>query len=103
MASPQFQNYLLSNRKRLALFQGDVAFLIGTKSSDAVCRHERFHRVPDLETAMAYEAIYKRSISELFPGLYQEIEREVATRAKTLAKQTTGYRQRKLLEIVGTQ
>ncbi len=84
MASPQLPNYLLANRKRLALSQDDVAFLLGAQSGAKVCRYERFARVPSLETALAYEAIFKRSVSELFSGLYQKVEREVAERAKTL-------------------
>lgn len=34
---------------------------------------------------MAYEAIYQKSIRELFAGLYERIEREVAGRAKILS------------------
>lgn len=78
-------NYLLSNRKRSALSQEDVAFLLGTQSGAKVSRHERFAREPGLRTALAYEAIYQRSASELFSGLYGEIERAVAVRAKALA------------------
>ena len=61
-----------------------MAFLLGTRSGAQVCRNERFVREPSLATALAYEAIFKRSVSELFPGLYQKIEREVAERAKLL-------------------
>jgi hypothetical protein len=39
-----------------------------------------------LETALTYEAIFKTSASELFGGLYQKVEREVAERAKILAE-----------------
>jgi hypothetical protein len=38
-----------------------------------------------LETALAYEAIFRTSVSELFAGLYQKVEREVTERAKVLA------------------
>ena len=55
-----------------------------------MCRYERFIREPSLETALAYEAIFKRSVSELFGGLYQKVERDVAERAKTLAAKTDG-------------
>jgi hypothetical protein len=41
-----------------------------------------------LETALAYEAIFKRSVSELFGGVYQKAEREVAERARTLTERT---------------
>jgi transcriptional regulator with XRE-family HTH domain len=72
----------------LALSQEEVAFLLGTQNGAKVCRYERFVRVPSLETALAYEVIFKRSVSELFPGLYQKVEREVATRAKALVERS---------------
>src|SRR5207247_8053742 len=90
MTSPQLPNYLKANRKRLALSQDELAFLLGAQSGAKVCRYERFVREPSLETALAYEAILKRSVSELFPGLYQKIEREVGARAKLLAARTDG-------------
>lgn len=88
MAFPQLPNYLRANRKRLALSQDEVAFLLGTKSGAKVSRYEHFVRVPSLETALAYEVIFKRSASELFGGLYQKVEREVSARAKKLAERT---------------
>jgi transcriptional regulator with XRE-family HTH domain len=84
MVSSQLPNYLLSNRKRLALSQDEVAFLLGTKSGAKVSRYERFTRMPSLETALAFEVIFQRAPSELFGGLYQQIEQEVAARAKAL-------------------
>ena len=90
MPSPRLPNYLRANRKRLALSQDDVAFLLGTQSGAKVCRYERFVREPNLETALAYEAIFKRTASELFSGLYQRAEREVAARARTLVKKLDG-------------
>ena len=86
MSSPQLPNYLKANRKRLALSQDEVAFLLGAHGGAKVCRYERFVREPSLETALAYEAIFKRSVSELFGGLYQKVERKVADRAKVLAE-----------------
>src|ERR1041384_3504983 len=86
MPSPLLPNYLRANRKRLALSQDEVAFLLGTRSGGKVCRYERFVRQPSLETALAYEAIFRRSVSELFPGLYQKVERDVAERAKILGE-----------------
>ena len=58
--------------------------MLGLESGDTVCRHERFSREPTLETILAYEAIYKRTGSELFGNLYQKVEREVEERAKAL-------------------
>jgi transcriptional regulator with XRE-family HTH domain len=90
MSSSQFPNYLRANRKRLALSQDDVAFLLGTQSGTSVCRYERFVRDPSLETALACEAIFKRSVSELWSGLYQKAERDVAMRAKALVGRKHG-------------
>lgn len=78
-------NYLRTNRKRLALSQEEVAFLLGTHGGAKVCRHEQFTREPTLVTALAYEAILQKPTSELFAGLYQQIQRDVAARAKILA------------------
>jgi transcriptional regulator with XRE-family HTH domain len=90
MNSPQLSNYLLPNRQRSALSQDEVAFLLGIDDGATVCRYEAFDRNPSLETALAYEAILKRSVSELFPGLYKNIEQQVAARAKTLVERTDG-------------
>ena len=89
MASFQLPNYLRANRKRLALVQEEVAFLLGAETGESVCRHERFAREPSLAVALAYEAIYQRPVRELFAGLYQTIEKEVATLAKTLNERTS--------------
>jgi hypothetical protein len=53
MTSLKNSNYLRSNRKRLALSQDEVAFLLGALSGTKVCRYERFVRTPSLETALA--------------------------------------------------
>src|ERR1035441_2972277 len=88
MASEHLPNYLLSHRKRSALSQEEVAFLLGVQSGAKVCRHERFSREPGLQTALAYEAIYQKPVSELFPGLFEKIQREVKARAKILEHRT---------------
>jgi len=90
MSSPRLPNYLRANRKRLALSQDEAAFLLGSQSGAKVSRYECFMREPSLETALAYEVIFKRSVSELFDGLYQRIEAEVTARAKILAKRKFG-------------
>ena len=87
MASKPLPNHLLAHRKRSALSQGEVAFLLGVHGSAKVSHHERF-RTPSLETALAYEAIYQKPVAELFPGLFKQIQREVRARAKILGYRT---------------
>ena len=80
-------NYLKSQRKHLSLSQEEVGFLLGIagmNKGNKVCRDENFTRVPSLQDALAYEAIYDRPVRELFAGLYQQAEQEVAARAKFL-------------------
>ena len=80
-------NYLLTHRKRASLTQEETAFLLGGKGMDKgikVCRDEKGKRLPSLETALAYSVIYDVPVNELFVGLYEEIQQNVAKRAKIL-------------------
>ena len=85
---PSLPNYLRTNRKQIALSQEEVAFLLGLKGMDKenkVSRDENNLRIPTLEFALAYEAIYGKPIRELFAGLYEQIAPEVSARAKLLS------------------
>ncbi len=68
----------------MALSQAEVAYLLGVGSGAKVCRHERFVRVRELETLLAYEAIYQRTLPELFAGVYEKVTKEIAARAQKL-------------------
>ena len=87
MSSPPLPNYLRANRKCLGLSQEEVAFLVGflgESKGSGVSRDESFTRDPSLRSALAYALIYQKTIDEIFAGLRQEVEKEVATRAKLL-------------------
>jgi transcriptional regulator with XRE-family HTH domain len=86
-------NYLRTNRKQIALTQEEVAFLLGMRGMDKenkVSRDENNLRIPTLEFALAYEAIYGKPIRELFAGLYEQIAPEVSARAKILSYRKNG-------------
>ena len=85
-------NYLRTHRKRLGLSQAEVSFLLGAQSGSKTSRYERFTREPSLATALAYEAIFQKPARELFGGLYQKVELEVAARAKALADKADSQR-----------
>jgi transcriptional regulator with XRE-family HTH domain len=87
--SSHLPNYLRAHRKRAALSQSEVAFLLGTHGGAKVCRYERFVREPSLESALAFEAIFHVPVREIFRGLYRKIEKGVATRAKVLSYRTS--------------
>jgi transcriptional regulator with XRE-family HTH domain len=80
-------NYLRTNRTRLALSQEEVAFMLGgtgESKGSKVSRDESFDREPGLRAALAYEVMYGKPVRELFAGLYEEVEQDVARRAKLL-------------------
>jgi DNA-binding XRE family transcriptional regulator len=105
----QLPNYLRAHRKRLALSQGEVAYLVGSHGGAKVCRDEKFVRQPSLETALAYAALYQVPVEELFGGLYRRMEQEVATRAKVMTYRKEGKtnertrHKRKKLEAVANK
>lgn len=109
MASHFLPNYLRSNRKRLALSQKDLTFLLGAESGAKVCRYERFARDPCLQTALACEAVFRRPVKELFAGVYQKVEWDVRARAKTLTARPDrgkpgrqGIRRRQSLSVIAS-
>ena len=73
--------YLRSERRRTGLSQEDVAVLLGTHEF-TLRRYERSNRLPPLETALAYEAIFGAPISELFAGTYREISERIRRSAQ---------------------
>ena len=83
-------SYVRTHRKRLGLSQDEVAFLLGAASGTKVSRYESFTRTPGLETALAYEVITGRSVREIFAGLYERIEKDVAARARKLSQRIEG-------------
>lgn len=90
------------------MFQDEVAFLMGKRGGAKISRYERFELEPGLRTALAFEVIYKRSVSELFDGLYHEVEKEIAKRAKILnhrkdrKPRETAARKRETLNALAT-
>jgi len=85
MSQQKLKNYLRTFRKRSHLSQDEVAYLLGSGSGCKVSRHERFARVPNLQTAMAFEVIYGVPIKELFAGIFQKVEKQTVRRVRFLA------------------
>jgi transcriptional regulator with XRE-family HTH domain len=79
-----FPHYLRSERKRGGLSQHDVAALLNTRAR-TVRHYEQSHRLPPLETALAYEAVFGVPVAELFPGLYAAARKAVRMRARRRA------------------
>lgn len=83
--SNSLHNYLKTHRKRSALTQKDVAFLLGGQNGAKVSEYEKRARRPNLETALACQVVYGVPAHELFEGIYKKVEQEVLNRANLLA------------------
>ena len=84
--SQKLPNYLKTYRKRAGLSQADVAYLLGVRSGTKVSRYERFSRLPNLETALAFEALYHMPVADLFAGLADDTARATLRRARLLER-----------------
>ena len=87
--SKPLPNLLVSHRKRAALSQEEMAFLLGTRGGSKISMYERFTRGPSLEIVLAYEVIFGKPASQLFAGLCKEVERRVVERARVIAHKTS--------------
>lgn len=82
--SSKLHNYVRTYRRRSSLGQQDVAFLLGHKGRENVCRYEQGHRIPSLRTALAIAAVLDVSVAALFGGTQKEVQRHIAERTAVL-------------------
>lgn len=96
-------NYLSTNRKSQNLSQEEVAFLLGVNGASKgskVSRVESLNREPRLRDVLAYELIYGKPARELFAGVYEQVEQEIAQRAKVLTHRTAQDSSAKRQEVL---
>lgn len=74
-------------RQRSGLTGDELAKALGSTSSVSLSRHERSATIPGLPTTIAYAIIFRASLAELFPGLYDIIEAGIEERLTALEKQ----------------
>ena len=85
MSQQPLANYLRTFRRDANFHQHEIAFLLGC-SGDAVARHESGSRVPSVESALGYEAIFGTAVRQLFAGTYQAVEMAIIYRAEELTE-----------------
>lgn len=98
MASQKLPHYLRAHRKRLALTQHEMAFLLGNGTATSVSRYEAFKRDPNLRQILAYLLIFQKMPQELFAGLYTKIGKEVTIRIKVLLARKANQVPRRKIE-----
>lgn len=85
MASHRLENYLRTYRKKSSLTQQEIAYLLGRKNGAQFSRYETRRRLPSLRIALAYEAIFKVPVAELFAGVRDSVNREISGRIDKLS------------------
>jgi transcriptional regulator with XRE-family HTH domain len=85
MAS-RIQSYLRTYRKRNGFTQDEMAFLLGGQSGSKISRFERLVRKPNLETALACQAIFGVQAQDIFSGTQAAVEQAIAERARLLSR-----------------
>jgi transcriptional regulator with XRE-family HTH domain len=85
MASQKLEHYLRACRRRAGLSQSEVAYLLGSKTRAQVSRYELRQNAPPLRAALAFQALFGTSVSEMFPGVYESVQKELKRRAGELA------------------
>ena len=87
MPSPKLPNYIRTHRRRTHLTQNEVAFLLGSKNSAHVCRHERLEQTPNLHALLAYEILFRTPVRNLFSETHQDVEQKLTHRIRLLLQQ----------------
>ena len=72
--------YLRSHRLKSGFSRRELAEIVGFLTKLQVSRHERSDVLPSLMAALAYQAIFRISVSELFPGLYETVAEGIEDR-----------------------
>jgi transcriptional regulator with XRE-family HTH domain len=76
-------SYLHTLRKQWGLSQPDLAALFDVSAS-AMSRFENLSRQPTVDLVIGAEVLFGHSAKEVFPALYQNIERTIVERARVL-------------------
>jgi transcriptional regulator with XRE-family HTH domain len=85
-------NYVRTYRRRYALTEEELGFLLGLRGHSAVSQYESGERNPTLETALGLQVLFDQQPRQLFPGLYEKVEDRVMTRIAKLLGRLDGKR-----------
>ena len=78
--APPPASRLRSLRRKSGLTQKEVASIVGLPNYAQIYRHEIGKTIPPLSIAMRYSILYQEPISEIFPGLYEEVREKLEPR-----------------------
>jgi DNA-binding XRE family transcriptional regulator len=87
---PRIKTYVRPLRRRWALTQRELAFLVGAKSGAIVSRIEGLKRPPSLRVTLACALVFGTAPLELFPELHLQIHDDVLRRVSELYDELQG-------------
>jgi DNA-binding XRE family transcriptional regulator len=87
---PRIKTYVRPLRRRWALTQRELAFLVGAKSGAVVSRIEGLKRPPSLPVTVACALVFGTAPTELFPELHSQIHYDVLRRTGELYDELQG-------------
>ena len=79
--------YLRFLRRKSGLSQRELARLLGGVTSSQISRHERSITPPTLIAAFGYQVVFRKPVSEMFPGLFHTIEAAVIEQLEALERE----------------
>ena len=79
-------SYLRIHRKRCGFTLEEVAFLLGLESGHIIGRYEGMNRSPSLRSALACQVIFDVVPHELFPDMYEKVEKLTIERVVKLQR-----------------
>lgn len=74
------------HRRKSGLTQRDIAEVLATISDKQVAKHEHARSLPSLLSAIGYQIIFRVSIAELFPDIYETVRQSVEERLAALER-----------------
>jgi DNA-binding XRE family transcriptional regulator len=87
---PRIKIYVRPLRRRWALTQRELAFLVGAKSGAVVSRIEGLKRPPSLPVTLACALVFGIAPLELFPDIHSQIHKDVVRRVGELYDELQG-------------
>ena len=87
---PRIKTYVRPLRRRWALTQRELAFLVGAKNGAVVSRIEGLKRSPSLPVTVACALVFDTPLPDLFPDLHSQIRDDVLRRASELYDELQG-------------
>jgi DNA-binding XRE family transcriptional regulator len=84
MLSEHSPNRLALLRRQHGLSQKQLAALVG-QARTVISAYERGHVLPNLAAAGMLQLLFRVNVEEIFPGLFQGLQRELETNRLKLA------------------